>query len=126
MPDPVRLQRIADRIREDVSELLLHEIRDPRLRGVYVTDVRIDRELNYADIYVSTVDGAQRREEVLAGLEASSGFIRHALTQSIHLRTFPRLRFHWDDTLERAEHIETLLRQIREKSQRDDSGSKNS
>ncbi len=126
MPSPVRLQRIADRIREDISELLLHEIRDPRLRGVYVTDVRLDRELHYADIYVSTVDASQRREEVLAGLEASSGFIRHVLTQNIHLRTFPRLRFHWDDTLERAEHIETLLRQIREKSQSDDRGSTDS
>ncbi|MEJ5240226.1 MAG: 30S ribosome-binding factor RbfA [Anaerolineales bacterium] len=126
MPSPVRLQRIADRIREDLSELLLHEIRDPRLRGVYVTDVRVDRELSYADIYVSTVDASPRREEVLAGLEASSGFIRHVLTQNIHLRTFPRLRFHWDETPQRAEHIEALLRQIREKSQQDEQRSTDS
>lgn len=116
MPGPIRLQRIADRIREDISELLLREIRDPRLHGVYVTDVRIDRELRYADIYVSTVDGSQRSHEVLEGLEASSGFIRRILTQNIHLRAFPRLRFHWDDTPQRAEHIERLLREIREKS----------
>lgn len=115
MPGTVRLQRIAERIREEISELLLREIRDPRLRGVYVTDVRIDRELAYADIYVSTVDGSARTQEVLEGLEASRGFIRHALTQSIHLRTFPQLRFHWDETPARADHIERLLSRLREK-----------
>lgn len=117
MPSKVRLQRIADRIREDLSELLLREVQDPRLRMVYITDVRVDRELAFADIYVSAVEGKARQAEILAGLEHASGFLRSALAQRIELRTFPRLRFHWDPTPERADHIERLLAQLRQEAE---------
>ncbi len=117
MPSKVRLQRIADRIREDLSELLLREVQDPRLRMIYITDVRVDRELAFADIYVSAVEGKARQAEILAGLEHASGFLRSALAQRIELRTFPRLRFHWDPTPEHADHIERLLAQLRQEAE---------
>ena len=56
MPSGTRLQRIADRIRQELSELLIREISDPRLKQIYVTDVKVDRELAYADVYVSAVE----------------------------------------------------------------------
>jgi len=115
MPSGIRLQRIADRVRQELSEMLIREISDPRLQQIYVTDVRIDRELAFADIYVSAVEGAERSEEVLAGLKSASGFIRRALAGKVDLRTFPRLRFHWDPTPENADHIEKLLLQIKNK-----------
>ncbi|HOS53984.1 MAG TPA: 30S ribosome-binding factor RbfA [Anaerolineaceae bacterium] len=115
MPSPLRLTRIGDRFRKELSEMLVkEEIRDPRLAGIYITDVRVDRELSYADIYVSAVEGASRSKEVLEGLESASGFIRKALSDRIQLRSFPRLRFHWDITPERADRIEQLLASIRE------------
>lgn len=114
MPSGIRLQKIADRIREEMSELLLREISDPRLHQIFVTDVRVDRELAYADVYVSAVEGKARSAEVLAGLESASGFLRRALAARVELRVFPRLRFHWDPTPENADHIEKLLRQLRE------------
>jgi ribosome-binding factor A len=114
MPSGVRLQRIADRIREEISEMLVREISDPRLGGVYVTDVSVDRELAYAEVYVSAVEGKTRATEVLAGMESASGFIRRALSARIDLRSFPRLRFHWDPTPENADHIEQVLAQLRQ------------
>ncbi len=115
MPSPLRLTRISDRFLKELSEMLVKdEIRDPRLAGISVTDVKVDRELAYADIYVSAVEGVARSKEVLEGLERASGFIRKALSDRIELRTFPRLRFHWDVTPERADHIEQLLASIRE------------
>lgn len=117
MPSKVRLQRIADRIREDLSELLLREVHDPRLQMVSITDVKIDRELAYADIYVSAVEGKARQAEILAGLEHAGGFLRSALAQRMELRTFPRLRFHWDPTPEHADHIERLLAQLRQEAE---------
>ena len=114
MPSGVRLQRIADRIREEVSEMLIKEISDPRLHNVFVTDVRVDRELAYADVYVSAVEGKSRATEILQGMESASGFLRRNLTTKVELRTFPRLRFHWDPTPENADHIEKLLAQLRE------------
>jgi ribosome-binding factor A len=115
MPSGIRLQRIADRIRQELSEMLIREISDPRLHQIFVTDVRVDKELAYADIYVSAVEGAERSKEVLAGLKSATGFIRRELSQRIELRTFPRLRFHWDPTPENADHIEKLLNQLKNK-----------
>lgn len=109
MVSKTRTQRISDRIREDLSEMLLQEISDPRIAGVSVTDVTVDRELAYANIYVSALEGSSRAAEILAGLEHASGYIRHRLAESIDLRVFPRLRFHWDATYERADKIDRLL-----------------
>ena len=95
--------------------MLIREIQDPRLHLIYVTEVKIDRELAYADIYVSAVEGVSRSKDVLAGLESASGFIRRTLASRVELRAFPRLRFHWDMTPEHADHIEKLLADLREK-----------
>jgi ribosome-binding factor A len=104
-----RAQRIADRIREELSEMLIQEISDPRLAGISITDVHVDRELAYAEIYYSALEGEKRAKDILDGLEHAQGFLRHELSQHIELRTFPRLRFHWDPTFERAERIEKLI-----------------
>jgi ribosome-binding factor A len=115
MPSQVRIQRISDRIQQDFSEMLVgNRIHDPRLSGIFVTDVTVDRELSYADIYVSAIEGSVRSKEVLKGLESASGFIRRELSAQIKLRTFPKLRFHWDVTPENADKIERILADIRD------------
>jgi len=116
MPTNLRIQRIADRIREELSEMLIKEVSDPRLSGVSVTGAKVDRELTYADVFVSAVEGQSRSQEILAGLERANGFLRHKLAERIELRIFPRLRFHWDPTPERADHIERILASIRAES----------
>lgn len=98
--------------------LVKNEIRDPRLSGITITEVKVDRELAYAEIYVSAVEGVSRSKEVLEGLESASGFIRKSLSDRIELRTFPRLRFHWDVTPERADRIEQLLASIHDEDER--------
>jgi ribosome-binding factor A len=107
-----RATRIADRIREELSELLIQNISDPRLAGISVTDVTVDRELAYAEIFVSAVEGSSRSKEVLAGLEHAQGFLRRELAHRVDLRQFPRLRFHWDPTFERAEALERLIAEL--------------
>jgi ribosome-binding factor A len=113
MPSKMRLDRISDRIRKDLSELIVFRVNDPRVAGVYITDVTVDRELAFADVYVSAVEGAVRSKEILAGLEHASGFFRSQLAAQVDLRTFPRLRFHWDPTPENADHIDKLLEEIK-------------
>lgn len=93
--------------------LVRNEVHDPRLYGINITDVTVDRELAYCDIYVSALEGKERQKEVLTGLTSASGFLRTALAERVELRTFPRLRFHWDPTPERADRIERLLAEIR-------------
>lgn len=95
--------------------MLIREISDPRLKQIYVTDVKVDRELAYADVYVSAVEGVARSADVLAGLESASGFIKRNLASRVELRAFPRLRFHWDMTPENADHVERVLAELRKK-----------
>jgi ribosome-binding factor A len=114
MPSQDRLRRIGARIREELSVMLLMEVQDPRLGGISVTDVKVDRELAYADIFVSALEGQERAQEVLDGLRSAAGFLRRQLAARIDLRVFPRLRFHWDPTPERADKIERVLATLRE------------
>lgn len=112
MVSKMRLMRISERIREELSEIILLESSDPRLKGVSITGTEVDRELAYADIYVCALEGSPRSQEILAALEHAQGFFRSELAKRMDLRMFPRLRFHWDPTLEHADVIERLLTAI--------------
>lgn len=112
MVSKTRLVRISQRIREELSEILLMESSDPRLKGITITDVEVDRELAFAEVYVSTVEGSQHAQEVLSGLDHAQGFLRSELAHRMELRIFPRLRFHWDPTLEHADKIANLINSI--------------
>jgi ribosome-binding factor A len=117
MVSKVRSQRIADRIREELSEMMIQEVHDPRLVGVMVTDVTVDRELAYADVYVSSLEGSERAPEAITALEHAGGFLRTELAKRVDLRIFPRLRFHWDPTPERADHMEKLFKAMQAESE---------
>ncbi|PJF31199.1 MAG: ribosome-binding factor A [Candidatus Thermofonsia Clade 1 bacterium] len=105
----LKQERMADRIREILSELLLFEVSDPALQGLTVTEVVLDRELEYANVYVNALGEEERAESVMAGLRRAHGFLRRELASRIRLRRAPELRFHWDETLSRAAHIEEVL-----------------
>ena len=121
MPSKLRLTKISDRIRQELSEMLVkQEIHDPRLLGVTITDVKIDRELAYASIYVSAIEGSSRSKEILNGFKSANSFIRKLLSERIELRSFPRLRFYWDPTPERADRIEQLFAQMHEEDKEND------
>ena len=117
MVSKLRLQRINERIREELSEMLLQEVSDPRLEGISITDVKVDRELAYADVFVSALEGSERWQEIHEGLQHAQGFLRRELSQRVELRVFPRLRFRWDPTFERAERIEQLIASLHNDSQ---------
>ncbi len=95
--------------------MLIREINDPRLKLVFITDVKVDKELAYADVYVSAVEGQERSQEILNGMESAGPFMRRTLAGRVDIRVFPRLRFHWDPTPENADRIEKVLAELREK-----------
>lgn len=114
MPSNIRLKRIQEQILKVLTEILESRVNDPRVDGVYITDVTVDRELDYANIYVSSLGGEAQSDDILEGLRNASGFIRYNLSQEVKLRVMPQLRFYWDETPERADRIEALLDEIRE------------
>lgn len=108
----IRQERTAEQIQQLLSELFLREVSDPRLAGVTITEVEIDRELQYANVFVNALGDEGRREEVMAGLQSAAGFLRRALAQSLDLRTAPVLRFEWDPRLRYVEEIDELLNEL--------------
>ena len=109
MPNKIRLKRISDTIKEELAQMLIREIQDPALSGVSITDVIVDREFSYADIFVSALEGQARAKEILAAFRRASGYIRKNLAERVDLRVFPQLRFRWDPTPEKADRIERLM-----------------
>ena len=104
-----RQRRVAYALMTKLGELLLYEVNDPRLAGVTVTEVQIDRELQYADVYVNALGEEARRDEVLEALDRATGFLRGRLSRSLDLRKMPELRFEWDSAFEQAQRIDQLL-----------------
>lgn len=122
MASESRAKRVADRIHEELADIIIREISDPRLTGITVTSVDVDRELAYATIYVATFLAETSQEEVLQGLESAKGFIRRRLAQQIQVRSFPQLRFRWDNSQVQAERIDELLKQIKKDRKGDGKG----
>jgi|SRR5579859_663017 len=112
MPSAIRQKRVADRLLQEVSALLL-SMNDPRLSLVTVTVVNIDRELEHANVFVSTVGDDARRKEVMQVLNGAKGYIRREISHRVQLRRAPEIEFHWDPTPEKAEHIAHLLDEIK-------------
>jgi ribosome-binding factor A len=109
-----RQQRVAEQVRHELSQLIEREIDDPRLELISVTDATISPDLREASVYVSSLQGEAARGEVLAGLEAARGFLRHGLAERLKLRVVPDLHFRWDKSLETGDRISQLIDQIEE------------
>jgi len=105
----IKQDRMADRIRDILSQLMLREVADPGLAGVTITEVKLDPELMFADIYVNALGDEERRDEVLGGLRRAKGFLRREVGKRVRLRNTPDLIFHWDTTLERGERLNRLI-----------------
>ncbi len=109
-----RPQRLSQRILEEVSELLVGELKDPRIGLATVTAVRVTPDLREAFVGISVVGSAEEKKKTLEGLRAAASFIRHELTERLDIRRVPELTFQLDDSAERAARIEELLRKTHE------------
>jgi len=112
MPTPIRQKRVADRLLQEISNLLLG-MNDPRLSLVTVTVVNIDRELEHANVFVSTVGDEARRKEVMQVLTGATGYIRRDVSHRVQLRRAPELIFHWDPSPEKAEQMSQILDELK-------------
>ncbi len=106
-----RPHRVGERIREELSKMMISDLRDPRLGFVTVTEVRMTSDLREARIYVSVMGDDQQQSDSLKALEAAAGFLRRELSHRMQLRRVPSLRFELDHSSVYAERIEKLLRQ---------------
>ena len=103
-------KRVAERLHAAIANLIRRGMGDSGLNLVTVTDVRVDRELECAHIWVcAPAVNEDRREQVLEALGGARGFIRRELAVRLRMRRMPRLEFHWDFTPDHAVQIENLI-----------------
>jgi ribosome-binding factor A len=113
--DYQRSERVGELLTEVIAEVLREDIRDPRVTGVTITAARVTKDLRQARIYFTILGGAvENKDSVLAGLKSALGFIRSRIGKQLKLRFVPAIEFFYDQSVDEAERIEKLLRQVKQ------------
>ncbi len=117
--DELRSRRVAESMREELSELIRFELADPRVQGVDVVDVVVSPDMRHADVLVLLSGSASEQSAALAGLSAARHFLRRNLMQRIDLFRMPELRFRPAAQLPSGEPLSRLRRRLRRGRPRD-------
>jgi len=108
-----RIERVNHLIRQEVSELLQRQIKDPRLDSfVAVTDVVTSPDMKYAKVFVSRICDDEEKKKTLSALSAASGYIHRELMKRLRMRLVPELNFEWDDSIARGSRVLELLDRV--------------
>lgn len=113
--DYTRTQRIGDFLQQELARLLQFTLSDPRLKMVSVTGVDVTRDLAHARVYFTQmgIDDSESAAATAAVLDRASGFLRSEIARTATLRTVPKLRFCFDESVGRGRHMEALIRTVR-------------
>ena len=112
MAKQLRIEKLQELIKQEMSKMLLTDLKDPRIGFVTVTDVEMTGDLREAKIYVSVMGGAEQVKSSLEGLNSALGFIRREIGQRVRLRFTPEISFALDTSLDYGDHIQKLLLQV--------------
>ena len=116
MSSQLRIEKLQELIKQEMSKMLLREIKDPRIGFVTVTDVEMTGDLREAKIYVSVMGDEKKVKDSLKGLQSALGFIRREIGKRIRLRFTPEISFALDTSLDYSEHIQKILLDIEKDS----------
>ena len=108
-----RIERVNSRIRQEISQLLQRQVKDPRLGNfIAVTEVSTSADLNHAKVFVSCMGSEEAKQQALNALASASGFFRRELAKRLKLRYIPELSFQWDDSIERGDRLLRLIDEV--------------
>jgi len=108
-----RIERVNELIREEISELIRREVKDPRLDSfISVTEVMTSPDLRHARVFVSIMGTDEEKQQVEKGLAAAAGFLRRQLGERLTLRYTPELVFQLDDSIERGSRLLQLINEV--------------
>ena len=108
-----RAQRVGQEVQRALGELLLLEVKDPRVKGVNITAVDVSKDLGVAQAWFTLLDPDQNPTEAQAGLRAAAGFLRAQLSRRMKLRRVPELRFSHDQSIRRGSELSQLIDEAR-------------
>ncbi len=108
----LKAERAASDIQKELGNIMLFEAKDKDFKNVVITDVDVSNDLSYAKVYFTTIDD---REKVIKDLNNASGFFRSLLADRLKIRHTPELKFIFDESIEYAQNIENIIKEIHEK-----------
>jgi ribosome-binding factor A len=106
-----RPQRLGDLIQREVSDLIRLELRDPRVGMITITSVDVSPDMSHARVFFTMLE-KDKLEDTLLGLRRSAGFLRSQLARRIKMYTTPELRFEYDESVERGDHLSRLINSV--------------
>ncbi len=109
-----RMRRVDEAMREVLSDVLSHELKDPRVGFVTVTDVKTSPDLRHARVYVSILGDDEAIVSSLEGLQSAHGFLQGRVGGELRLKNTPALQFVHDDTAARAQRLEQIIAELPE------------
>ena len=110
----VRVEKVQELMKQEISDIIFNELKDPRIGFVTVTSVACTEDLPEAKTYVSVMGDEKKARDTLNGLNSSLGFVRREIGKRIRLRFTPEISFALDTSLNYSDHIQRLLNEIHE------------
>jgi ribosome-binding factor A len=107
-----RAQKLGDLIQRELSGLIQRELRDPRVGMITITAVDVSPDFSHAKVFYTTLDPAHVKDAG-AGLKRAAGFLRSQLARRIKLYTTPELRFAYDESVARGDHLSQLIDSVK-------------
>ena len=111
-----RHARLADQICDEAAELVVADLKDPRIGLATVTGVELSPDYRHVRVLVTVLGEAVEQKRTVEGLESAAGFVAHELARRLRLRRVPEVVFALDRDAQQAERVEILLREMKEKS----------
>jgi ribosome-binding factor A len=105
-----RMRRVDEAVRQVLSDAVAQDLQDPRIGFVTMTSVKTTSDLRHARVYVSVLGNDEQRGETLAGLQSAHGALQRRLARELRMKRTPTLEFVYDETTDRAMHLEEILR----------------
>jgi len=110
----LRIQRLNHTYMEEISLILMEEVKDDDLTDIVITGVDVTNDLSYAKVYF-TLYNKEKKEKVLSALSNAASFIRGKLSERIEIRHTPELRFIYDESEEYGQRIDKIIKELKEK-----------
>jgi ribosome-binding factor A len=104
-----RMRRVDEAVRQVLADALAHELKDPRIGFVTVTDVNTSPDLRHARVFVTVLGAAEQRVATLDGLRSAHGYLQRRIASELHLKHTPTLEFSYDETTDRAMRVGELI-----------------
>ncbi len=110
----LRAEKLREFLKEEVSQIIQRELKDPRIGFVSITDVEVSMDLRHARVFVSVLGDDAAKERTMAGLHSAQRFIRGELGKRMQTRYTPQVNFRLDESIERGTRVVSLLREVTE------------